>query len=72
MGLTENQENILRYLKERKGYVSPTEIGHDVGGMNRRGILRHSSWASPICKSLLNKGLVERNDKGWYRASGRM
>ena len=68
MRLTKNQENILGYLKDCKDYVSPTEIGNNVGSRNSRGILRHSSWASPILKSLLKKGLIERNNQGWYRA----
>ena len=72
MELTLNQEKVLIFLKEHKKrfpnapFVSPTEIGNLVGGINRNGIMRHSSWASPICKQLVSLGLAERNDYGHY------
>ena len=67
--LTRNQNNILEYLKKRNYYVTPTEIGKNVGGMmiGDRGV-RGSSWASPICKRLVELGLIERNVSGWYKA----
>lgn len=71
MKLSENEENILRYLKSHVDYISPTQIGHDVGGkvIGYYGpYFRHSAWASPICKRLVKKGLVERSEKGWYKA----
>ena len=61
--LTQNQQDTLDYLEVKYPlWVSPTQIGHDVGGWNR-----HSTWASPICLGLVARGLLERNDKGWYR-----
>ena len=69
MRLTENQDKVLEFLKHQKNeFISPTDIGYYVGRMNSAGIWRDSSWASPICKSLVKKGLVERNDKGYYKA----
>jgi len=71
--MTANQQRVLNYLKEKGGFISPTQIGRDVGG-KAVGVLgqqlnyyRGSSWASPICISLRRKGLAERNDKGHYR-----
>lgn len=62
--LSVNSKKVLKYLQDRKpNAVSPTDIGHAVGGWPR-----HSSWASPICKRLVERQLVERTDKGHYRA----
>ena len=68
MKLTKNQYNILKYLYDnRKSKLTPTNIGHKVGGYNGRGTLRHSAWACPILKSLINKGLVKMYSKGLYK-----
>ena len=67
MKLGKSEEAVLDYLKKQEGYVSPTSIGRVVGGYTSRGLPRHSSWASPICKRLVNRGLVQRNEKGWYQ-----
>jgi len=71
--LTKNQCAVFEYLRERPNVkTSPTEIGNIVGGgrlMKGSGntlILRHSSWASPICKALVAKGLIRRTNKGQY------
>jgi len=61
MSLTGNEQIVLRYLKSR-GWTSPTQIGFDLKGPGY-----HSAWASPICKKLVAKGILERNNKGWYR-----
>lgn len=52
---------IIDYLREKKTWVGPQEIGLAYG--NARG----SAWASPKCKALVAKGALERNEKGWYR-----
>ncbi len=68
MKLTHNQQKILNLLTANKGiFVSPTDIGREAGGMNSRGFWRHSSWASPICKRLVERELIERNKEGHYR-----
>ena len=66
--LTENEQKVLDYLKSQPRMVSPTEIGMKVGKRTASGLLRHSAWASPICKRLVQKGLVERFANGWYKA----
>lgn len=66
--LTPNQQQVLAYLRHRRCWTSPTEIGRNVGGYGSTGRIRHSSWASPICKRLVELGLVERSAKGHYRA----
>lgn len=61
--MSSNEMRVLEYLrKPGRGYVSPTEIGREVGDG------RHSSWGSPICKRLVAKGLAVRNERGWYAA----
>lgn len=63
--MTKNEQAVYDYLKSANGkFISPTTIGHDVGGGDR-----HSSWASPICKRLVSKGLVKRHECGWYAAT---
>lgn len=64
MELNQNEKDVLQYLKAAKGkWVSPTEIGRNVGGGKR-----HSAWGSPICKRLVKKGFAKRHDCGWYSA----
>jgi DNA-binding IclR family transcriptional regulator len=60
--LSEGHERILEFLSKNPGWHSPTEIGRTV-----KGPKYHSSWASPKCKSLVKRGLLERNEKGHYR-----
>lgn len=64
MRLTANQKAVLDYLRQpARGYVSPTQIGREVGGKGR-----HSAWASPICKKLVALGFAQRSERGWYAA----
>ena len=65
--LSDNEAKVMRYLGGMDDFVSPTEIGNSAGGRTRAGQLRHSSWASPVCKRLVLKGFLERSDSGWYR-----
>ncbi|KKM20033.1 hypothetical protein LCGC14_1649600 [marine sediment metagenome] len=60
--LTKNEQCVLDYLRGKE-WVSPTKIGITLHPTRMHG----SPWASPICLRLTNKGLLERNDKGWYR-----
>ena len=61
MRLTGRQQDIVDYLK-RKDWTSPTEIGGKVWGYPH-----HSSTASPACKRLVARGVLERNNRGRYR-----
>lgn len=69
--LTTNEKWIYNFLSastDKDVWFSPTEIGRQHAitfGYNP--ITHHSSWASPICKKLVLKGLIERNQKGCYR-----
>ena len=63
-------EFILEYL-EGRDFTSPSDIGEAYGifkhGMFHNRIGYHSAWASPRCKKLVGKGLLERNELGHYR-----
>lgn len=73
--MTDKEYAILEYLFRRTGYtheyLSPTQIGNDVGGRKASGGLRHSAWASPTCHELVDMGLAERNERGHYRITPR-
>ncbi len=60
--MTHNEQRVLDFLRGKE-WVSPTEIGKTLQPTSMYG----SPWASPVCKRLVNKGLLQRNDKGWYR-----
>jgi hypothetical protein len=66
MNLRGNEQEVYEYLKSiylmGGDWISPTRIGVTLRGPNH-----HSAWASPICKRLVTKGLIERNEKGHYR-----
>lgn len=61
MSLTGKQQDVIAYLRD-KDWTSPTEIGGKVWGYPH-----HSATASPVCKRLVVRGLLERNDRGHYR-----
>lgn len=66
------KKRVLDYLTEKSpAWVSPTEIGYEVGGLTKIGSQRHSAWASPICKRLVQDGCVVRNSRGHYRLKGK-
>lgn len=52
---------VLRYLRGRD-WTSPSQIGQDVWGWGY-----HSASASPVCRRLVARGLLERNTRGHYR-----
>jgi hypothetical protein len=62
----EKKKIVLDYLREKGDWASPTEIGDEVipHSPNTSG----SSVASPVCKSLVMDGLIERSRQGKYRA----
>jgi len=63
-GLPNNQQAVLDLLLERSPeFVSPTKIAR----LLHPNTGRYSSWASPICKRLVDLGGLERNEKGHYR-----
>ena len=62
-----NEQWITDYLKD-KDYTSPTDIGRAHAAMfGIKSLNHHSSWASPICKRMVKKWLLIRNDKGHYK-----
>lgn len=62
-----NEQWIAEYLKG-KDYTSPTEIGRaHANAFNIVSLTHHSAWASPICKRMVEKGILLRNDKGKYK-----
>jgi DNA-binding IclR family transcriptional regulator len=67
MNLSKNEKIVLDYLRKIDKFESPTTIG--MMALNK-GYGTASSTVSPICKRLVEKGLVERDNHGWYRAKG--
>ena len=59
----ENRYIIETYLKGRD-WTSPTTIGQEAA---KKPYYCASAWASPKCKKLAEKGILERNNKGHYR-----
>ena len=62
--LTDWDIEILKFLNEHRVFVSPTVIGNQVGGEYPNGYLRHSSWACPKLKKLVEYGLVAKSQMG--------
>ncbi|HBO2935355.1 TPA: hypothetical protein L4R50_000351 [Pseudomonas aeruginosa] len=67
--LTQSQHLALKYLEsKRPEFVSPTEIGREVGKqLGKQG--RHSSFGSPLCQKLVRAGLAVKNEAGHYAAA---
>lgn len=55
------ERDVALYLRGRATWTSPTMIGRTVWGYPH-----HSASASPVCKRLVEKGVVMRNDCGHY------
>lgn len=66
MKLTECEKWVVDYLKG-KDYTSPSRIGIDHARTFGFSDTHHSSWASPVCKRLVEKGVLIRNPKGHYK-----
>lgn len=69
MALTQSQHLALKYLEGKcPEFVSPTEIGREVGKqLGKEG--RHSSFGTPLCRKLVDLGLAVRNNVGHYAAA---
>lgn len=77
LGLTSRQVWMLNYLhlmwcENKERWVSPTEIGQEYGAWlhhDKEFIPHsyHSAAASPVLKKLLEKCIIERNERGLYR-----
>jgi hypothetical protein len=77
LGLTPRQAWMLNYLylqwcENKERWVSPTEIGQEYGVWLHHGNefvphSYHSAVASKPIKGLVEKGIVERNERGLYR-----
>lgn len=67
MVIAKNEQWILEYLRENPGFQSPTTIGRAHAALVNGGPTHHSSWASPVLKRMVKKGLVQRNSKGQYQ-----
>lgn len=73
--LSDREKWVLHYLKGcyetdyplSGGWVTPTQVGAAYGWfvLQKQGC--HSATGSPICKSLVAKGMIERNERGHYR-----
>lgn len=67
--LTHNEKRVLRLLEsDFPKALSPTEIGREIG--KERSKMLGSSFASPICKHLVDLGFAKRTKKGQYAAVG--
>ncbi len=67
--LSNNQEYVLKHLRAINEWTTLTAIAAAFGHTIRRNGRERgsSSWASPICKKLEAKGLIERDNHGWCR-----
>jgi len=68
VSLGQTNLKIVHYLADKHPeFISPTEIGVEVGGKTKSGLTRHSAWASPKLKKLVRWGYVVRNSRGHYK-----
>jgi hypothetical protein len=77
LGLTQRQTWMLNYLhlqwcENKERWVSPTEIGQEYGKWlhyENEFVPHsyHSAAASKPIRGLVEKGIVERNERGLYR-----
>ncbi|MBB4861538.1 hypothetical protein HNP46_000349 [Pseudomonas nitritireducens] len=66
-GLTPNEKRVLRLLEsDFPKALSPTDIGQEIGKERSKNL--GSSFASPICKHLVDLGFAKRTEKGHYAA----
>jgi len=65
--ITPKDRDVANFLKQRKGFLTPTEIGMKLGGHNANSA---TAWACRSLNKLQSIGAVERNEKGHYRWSG--
>lgn len=65
--LTTNQQLVLDYLATQRIFISPTNIANAIRVNHHVDAAKNSAWASPICKQLVNKGLITRNQNGHYK-----
>ena len=64
--LNMQEKSVFHCLQKHNGFISPSVIGRE---LKPGSILSSpSAWASPICKRLVKKGYLLRNDKGHYKA----
>ena len=64
--LSMNEKSIYHYLQKNTEFVSPSVIGRDL--MPDYNLSSPSAWASPICKRLVKKGYLLRNERGHYKS----
>lgn len=70
INLSQNERAVLAHLNKRSDkWTSPTELGQKVDGKKYTSA---SSWGSRVCKKLVAKGLVTRNDNGLYQITESM
>jgi len=63
--VTESERAVMLLLtRPGVGWMSPTQIATALHPQTGRA----SSWASPVCKRPVKRGLVIRNERGWYSA----
>ena len=66
MKLGTREQQIIDYINASDAlWCRPTEIGQNVWGGRH-----HSSTASPVCRRMVNKGLLIRSRDGRYRLRG--
>jgi len=67
--ITPKDRDIIQFLKKNKGkWLTPTEIGMKLKGHNRNSA---SAWAYRTVNKFIGTELIERNNRGAYRWSGK-